>query len=310
MPAYHVHRSTEIAATPEKVFDAVADFTTWTTWSPWLCAEPEAEVKVSEDSCSIGSLYSWKGEVVGQGEIEHKTLESGRLIEEEIRFLKPFKSVSDVSFDLEPAGDGTKITWHMRGKLPWYMFWMKPMMEGFIGMDYERGLRMLKEWLETGRVCSETKVRGRETVGPIHMLGVRKTAGMSEMCSSMESVFCDVASAVEDAGLPTEEGISVYHHFNIKTQIFDYTSGFVVPNLPDPIPAGLESWSIPEMQAFAVDHTGSYDHLGNAWSAAHQHVRGKKGLKPSKVGGYELYKNSPNDTPPEELRTEIYIPLR
>jgi uncharacterized protein YndB with AHSA1/START domain len=200
MPAYHVYRSTEIDASPEKVFDAVADFTTWTTWSPWLCAEPEAEVKVTDDPSSVGSLYSWKGEVVGQGEIEHKRLEPGRLIEEEIRFLKPFKSVSEVSFDLEAAGSGTKITWHMRGKLPWFMFWMKPMMERFIGMDYDRGLRMLKEWLETGRVCSETKVRGRETVGPIHMLGVRKTASMSEMCSSMESVFCDLASAVEDAG--------------------------------------------------------------------------------------------------------------
>ena len=35
----------------------------------------------------------------------------------------------------------------MRGALPWFLFWMRPAMETFIGMDYERGLKMLKDWL-------------------------------------------------------------------------------------------------------------------------------------------------------------------
>lgn len=310
MPAYHVYRSTVIDASPEKVFDAVADFSTWTTWSPWLCAEPDAEVNVSADSSSVGSLYSWQGEVVGQGEIEHTKLEPGKLIEEEIRFIKPFKSVSAVWFELEPSGDSTKITWHMRGKLPWFLFWMTPMMEGFIGMDYERGLRMLKEWLETGRILSDTKIRGKETVGPLHMVGVRKTSSMSDLGPSMETAIREATEAFQSAGLTIGEGISVYHDFKIKTQIFDYTSGFVVEAVPENLPAGLNSWSISEMSAFAVEHVGAYEHLGNGWSAAHQHVRNKKGLKPSKVGGYERYKNNPCDTPPEDLRTEIYIPLR
>ncbi|MEZ6060927.1 MAG: SRPBCC family protein [Planctomycetaceae bacterium] len=65
MPKFHVQRSITIDASPEEVFDRVADFGTWTTWSPWLCAEPDAEVKVSEDSSSEGSVYSWSGQIVG-----------------------------------------------------------------------------------------------------------------------------------------------------------------------------------------------------------------------------------------------------
>jgi effector-binding domain-containing protein len=62
------------------------------------------------------------------------------------------------------------------------------------------------------------------------------------------------------------------------------------------------------MDCFRVDHHGSYEHLGNAWSAAMQHVRHKK-MKASKIGNFELYKNDPAHTPPEHLLTEVYIPL-
>ena len=96
MPRFHVYRSMNIDAPPEKVFEAVADFSTWTTWSPWLCADPRAQVQVTEDPSSVGSVYSWQGELVGEGEIEHRQLEPGRLIQDEIRFVKPFRSQSEV----------------------------------------------------------------------------------------------------------------------------------------------------------------------------------------------------------------------
>ncbi len=116
MTRFHVQRSIHIQAAPERVFDCVADFGTWTTWSPWLCADSAAQVCVSEDPSSVGSVYSWKGEIVGEGEIEHRQLQPGRLIEDEIRFVKPFRSQSQVAFEMEPAGEGTRITWHMRGR--------------------------------------------------------------------------------------------------------------------------------------------------------------------------------------------------
>jgi effector-binding domain-containing protein len=274
-----------------------------------LCAEPDAQVDVTEDASSVGSIYSWKGKVVGEGEIEHRDLEPGSLIEEEIRFVKPFRSKSQVSFEFEPVGDGTKITWHMRGSLPWFLFWMRSQMEVFIGMDYERGLRMLKEWLETGQILSETKVRGIESVGPLKMAGVRKTCAISEIGPSMEEAFSEATEKFKANELSTEtQTLSVYHDFDIKAQTFDYTSGYVVSAATESVP-GLSMWSLPASKAFCVEHIGSYEHLGNAWSAAHQITRYEK-MKLSKAGGYEVYRNSPQDTAPAELRTEIYLPLK
>jgi effector-binding domain-containing protein len=310
MPRFHVHRSTEIIASPEKVFEVVSDFGTWTTWSPWLCAEPDAQVNVTDDSSSVGSLYSWKGEIVGEGEIEHRALKAGRLIEDEIRFLKPFRSKSQVSFELEPVGEGTKITWHMRGSLPWFLFWMLSQMEVFIGMDYERGLKMLKEWIETGHILSKTEIRGVQPVGPMRMAGVRKTCTMAEIGPSMKAAFAEATEKLNENNLPTDgECLSVYHKFDMKAQTFEYTSGFALPQSVESLSADLSVWSIPQVKALNVIHTGTYEHLGNGWSAAHQFARYKK-LKQSKVGTFEIYKNNPDDTAPAELRTEISLPLK
>ncbi len=310
MPRYHVQRSIDIDASPEKVFEAISDFGTWTTWSPWLCAEPQAKVEITEDSSSQGSVYSWAGELVGQGEIEHKVLQASGHIEDEIRFLKPFQSVAKVSFDIAPAGQATRVTWHMRGVLPWFMFWMKGQMETFIGMDYERGLKMLKEWIETGQVLSRTEVHGVQAVGPIQVVGVRRTCEVKDISSAMEKALTDAKQKLEASGLAIDtEMVSVYHHFDMKAQRFDFTSGHLMPSAVDAVPSGLSSWSIPEVQALRVDHFGTYENLGNAWNTANQYARYKK-LKQSKVGAFELYKNDPNHTPPTDVLTEIFLPLR
>lgn len=309
MPKFHVQRSIEIDASPEEVFDFVSDFSKWSIWSPWLCAEPEAEVTVSEDPKSVGSLYEWKGEVTGQGEIEHRVLERGQLIDMEIRFLKPWKSRSDVSFDLEPAGSGTKITWHMHGSLPWFMFWMVSQMDVFIGMDYERGLKMMKEQIETGTILSKTIVHGVKPVGPMKMAGVKRTCHISEIAAVAAKAFPDVREKLGQNGLPCDtEAISVYHDCDLKKGIFNFTAGFFIPE-SESAPDGLSSWSIPEMKALSVEHIGSYQNLGNPWAAAHQVARYRK-LKQAKVGTFEIYRNDPNLVTPAELQTEIFLPLR
>lgn len=310
MPEFTVSRSIEINATPDKVFDVVADFGTWTKWSPWLCAEPTATVVVSEDSNSVGSLYSWEGEIVGKGEIEHQSLDRGRHIQEEIRFQKPFKSKSEVSFDFESMDDGTKITWNMCGSLPWFLFWMKATMEITIGMDYERGLKMLKEWMETGTVLSKTNIRGVESIGPIHMFGVRKVCSVDDIGTSMEAAFQEACDMASEHNLPKEgEPLSVYHCADMKAQTFDLTAGFCTPRPLEQEVSGVSTWSLPASRALAVEHVGSYENLGNSWGAAYQYARYKK-LKQSKLGTFEVYKNSPDDTAPAELRTEIFLPLR
>ncbi len=310
MPKYHVERSIHIDMPAERVFEAVADFSTWKTWSPWLCAEPEAKVTVSANSNSIGSKYAWEGTVVGAGEIEHLELRPGKSIVDEIRFFKPFRSISRVSFLFEPKAGGTKLTWSMDGSLPFFLFWLSAQLQAIIGMDFDRGLRMLKEWLETGKIISQTNVRGVVPIGPLHMLGVQDSCAVNDVGRSMEDAFRKARQIFEREHLSTAGPmISVYHKFDMKNQRFEYTSGFVLPESKSSSPPELTSWAIPAVQAMCVEHIGSYEHLGNAWSAANQIAQYRK-LKQSKHGTFEIYTVAGSEVPAAETRAEIYLPLK
>lgn len=310
MSGFHVERSIQIAASPEQVFDSVADFRTWSTWSPWLIADPDAQVTISPKADEVGATYAWQGEVVGAGEIEHQRLDRPRRIEDQLRFLKPFPSRSRVVFEIQPVGDQSQLTWHMWGSLPWFMFWMRSMMQTFIGMDYARGLKMLKEWIETGRIQSQVHIKGNVTVEPLHMLGVRGTCAVVDVGPAVAAACQQAAQRLRQLDLPTNGGmITVYHRFDTKRGAFDCTAGFVVPESSLARAEGLAAWSHPAGQALCVEHTGSYEHLGNAWSVANSIARYRK-LKLCRKATFELYKTTPPETPTSELRTEIYLPLR
>ncbi|MEZ6125282.1 MAG: hypothetical protein R3C49_19205 [Planctomycetaceae bacterium] len=63
------------------------------------------------------------------------------------------------------------LSWYLNGSLPWFMFWMVRRMEAYIGMDYARGLKMVKDYIESGRVDSQSRVRNLQSVGPLRIIG-------------------------------------------------------------------------------------------------------------------------------------------
>jgi len=310
MPRYHVARSIEIAATPRQVFEAVADYETWTTWSPWLLADPEAKVTVSSPANQTGSTYAWEGKVTGQGVLHHRQLIPDKLVDDELRFLKPFKSTCDNSFDFQPTSTGTQLTWNMRGSMPWFMFWMIPMFRTFIGMDFQRGLIMLKDWIETGAIPSQVEVCGAQSIGPLRVAGLADSTPVDEVAKKMDRTFHDARAEFSKVGLKPGAPVSVYTRFQVKKGVFDYLSGFELP-LGQSLPAGsrLKLWDLPAVRAFHVRHTGSYRHLGNGWSVANQLVRHLK-LKQRSCGTFEIYRNWPGEVSESELVTDIYLPLK
>lgn len=311
MPAYHIEKSIKIDAEPMTVFNTIADYSRWTIWSPWLIAEPTAKVTVSADPSSVGSTYAWVGEVTGEGMLTHKALEPGKRIDDELTFIKPFKSVCRTAFHLTPEGSGTKVVWHMDGSMPWFMFWLIPMMKTFIGMDYSRGLRMLKELIETGSIPSKVEVHGRQSTQKFKMFGIASKCSVETVGASMDESFRKARQEFERHRLSLEgKMISVYTRFRVKEGVFEYISGFIVPESTTlPANSNLKEWKMVAQAAFKVTHVGPYHHLGNGWSVGNQLVRYKK-MKQHSCGTYEIYVTTPPDTKPQDIVTEIYLPLK
>ena len=73
-----------------------------------------------------------------------------RLIETQLRFLKPFKSTSNTYIKVEGKQGATKVTWGFTGenKFPVSIMMLFMNMEKAIGKDFEQGLTKLKSLLE------------------------------------------------------------------------------------------------------------------------------------------------------------------
>ena len=310
MPAYELSRSVTINCAPRQAFDLVSDYSTWTEWSPWLLADPDAKVDVSEDPRSVGSKYEWKGEITGQGELITTKLQSPERMNADLNFLKPFPASAKTSFLVEPCNSGTKLTWTMQGKLPWFLFWMIPMLKTLIGMDYQRGLNMIKDLVELGGIPSRLVFHDREEVQGFKMAGVTGSCAVDDISQSMEKTFTETHSEFRKLGLPMDGAmISVYTKFRMKTGVFEYICGYIIPEEVDVHSQKLTVWKMPPGRVYRLEHIGSYRHLGNAWSAANQIVRARK-WKQSRIGTYEIYRNADLGQDETQAITEIFLPLK
>ena len=304
MPAFSVSRSTTIDVPPEAVFEKIVDLKSWPEWSPWLISEPNAEVTYADD----GKSYSWNGEVVGSGNLEIVSENPSSEIDCKLTFFKPFKSEADVKFLLEGEND-TKVSWIMDSSLPFFLFFMKRTMITMIGMDYERGLEMLKSRLETGQVPSKLEF-GTDTIEEMRVIGVHTVCSIKEIGSSMERDMGTLHRVMEETGLkPAGPPMSVYHHWSAVKGNCEYTIGVPVGE-DTPVPDELDEFRIPPVNTYSVTHTGPYQFLGNAWSAGFAHQRAKKFASVRGVAPFEIYQNDPEEVDENELITVVHFPMK
>ena len=308
MPSYHVEKSITIHAPAEKVIACITNFEDWPIWSPWLLIEPTAQLVYHGTPSRTGHGYEWNGKAIGAGKMRLANLSESQ-IDMNLEFLKPFKSKADVKFDVDDKADRTIVTWHMFGHMPFFLFFMTKMMKAWIGMDYDRGLKMLKEYLETGRINSNSEYCGIVEMPGFEYVGIKERCTMAEVGESMQKTMPRSFKLVKESGLcQTGQPGALYNKTDIKNQQFDYTAFHPVDQkatIPNAVCGSFSS-----CKAIKVIHTGSYQHLGNAWAMAmtYQRTEKKKPLKSQPP--LEIYVDDPTCTPEAELKTEIYIPIR
>jgi AraC family transcriptional regulator len=76
-----------------------------------------------------------------------------------------------------------------------------------------------------------------------------------------------------------------------------------------PLPEGLAEKRIPAGDYASTLHVGPYEHLGDTWARFMGEWLPASGRRLGPGVSYEIYRNTPMDTPKEKLLTEIRIPL-
>ena len=151
--SYKVSRSIELEYSPEKVREHLRFLKKQQEWSPWAKKDPNMDLTFTGVDGEVGATSHWSGNKdVGEGEQEITRIVEGERIEQDLRFLKPYKSQSDCYMTLDKLGENrSKVTWGFTGnnKFPMSIMMLFMSMDKMVGKDFEQGLQNLKHNLNS-----------------------------------------------------------------------------------------------------------------------------------------------------------------
>ena len=156
---YTVERDITIHKPKKEVFDYVKYLENQNNYSKWAMMDPDMEKTYRGTDGTEGFVSAWNSskEDVGSGEQEIKKITEGERIDFELRFFKPFESVSPAYMTTEAISENeTKVTWGFEGHMNYPMNLMMVFMdfEKMIGDDLQTGLSNLKEILESRKTIA------------------------------------------------------------------------------------------------------------------------------------------------------------
>ena len=181
----------------------------------------------------------------------------------------------------------------------------------FIGNDYERGLKLLKDYAEDGEVHSKLNFIGEQHYPGCHYIGIKRTSSMKEMPKLMQADFGKLMEyASNQGGARMQDSFAMYHKWQFVKGICTYTSGIPMEKMPENLLEEFMSGEIPKTKIYTLEHVGPYKHLGNAWSTMSNVVRGKEINVRKNVHPFETYMNDPSTTDPHELIIHINFAVK
>lgn len=146
-----VSRSASIKAPAEAIFPLINDLRRWPEWSPFEKLDPQMNRTLSGAESGKGAAYAWEGNSkAGKGRMEITASVPSSQVALKLDFEKPFRANNTVDFSLSTSGEGTTVTWAMRGARPFIAKLMGLFMnfDNLIGKDFEAGLDNLRRLAE------------------------------------------------------------------------------------------------------------------------------------------------------------------
>ena len=291
----HVERTVEINAPASIVWNDIIRFEKFNEWNTWKQMDSTARFTITGDDGSIGATDSWKGSKIGEGKLQHLSMDTYKSVTQKLTFLTPFPSESDVFFNLFEAAGKTKVIWGFdtRYKRPQNV--MSLFMKGALETDFDQGLSNLKS-------MAEAEVKGPGTPNGIDVTvkemnfpattyaAVRKTIPMSRITDyyrqNLETIYNAASAAKLQPGVPC----GIFFTWDRKLQQTDMAAAIPVPE-GSRAASGYEIITLPAAQAAYADYYGPYSKIANAHVAIQKFItdKGRKMIPPT----IEMYVTDP-----------------
>ena len=148
-PKFHIERSVQVQAPPDKAYALVVAPRRWKEWTVWNQRDPAMQVTYFGAESGAGSGWSWQSASEGSGKMTLTAAEPPQRIAYDLYF-PDFKTTSTGELRFEAQGGGTRVTWTMDGDMganPVWR-WLALFMGDLAGKDFDAGLGRLKTLAE------------------------------------------------------------------------------------------------------------------------------------------------------------------
>jgi len=268
---YRVERSTVVAAPPEVVYGYVSRLESMKQWGPWQQMDKDQVQTLEGTDGTVGAVWRWEGDTVGKGSQTIMSLEPNKAVRCQLHFVEPFESISTATYDLQPVGDSTMVTWGMEGENG---FMAKVMslfmnMDKMIGPDFEKGLANLKALAEKEQAEKDAALAAKTFGGYVIetidrpetvYVGKRGKVKFGDLEKFYGTSFGAAGAAVGNAGLNLAGAPSgVYFAWDEKAGVADLLAGMPVVAPADLKMPGLDVYTVPASKMLHIAYYGSYD---------------------------------------------------
>lgn len=147
---HYVNREIIINAPQQKVFDFLKLLKNQDKFNKWAKTDPDRKWEYKGIDGTVGFIIYWNGDKnAGEGEKEIMNIIEGKRIETQIRFVRPMKTIANVTMETESLSDNqTKVNLINSGTLKYPMNLFIPMAEKKFPKDMDNSLVNLKNILE------------------------------------------------------------------------------------------------------------------------------------------------------------------
>lgn len=309
----NVERSIVIDAPQEVVFNTLNDLKTWDSWSPWKEKDPTVNTTYGETTVGVGGSASWVSEESGNGKME--IAESNAPDNLMVKLEFDGQGNADSGWTLEPAEGGTKASWsfHSEFPYPFNIMLLIQNIEGFIQSDYDQGLKLLKNKIESEYTpMSNQTIDGFEIQVvdlPLHhFLGIKETITMDKMQEGFGTNLPKVFQAATDNNLEmTGMPCGLYYSWDEANQQTELA--YSVPLKEAANVDGFSSFEVPNSKALLIEYYGSYDKLGAAHGAIDKYIK-EKGVEVDMPAIEEYVSDPQKEADPSKWLTRIYYPVK
>jgi len=316
---FHFEKSKEIQAKSTTVHALISDLKKWEDWSPWHQIDPNMKLSYEKDGLGVGASYSWSSEdkSVGKGKM---TLTD--ISENSVKSQMDFDDMgtSNISFNLEPQGDKTKVTWNLdsEGKgMPMYFKpisrYMNLMMPKFLGPQFELGLNKLDSLAIATSKANEGKVSSvEEIMAPeMNFIQIESICPISEIGPKLSMLYSQIMEKITEnklavVGMPMAMYPGIQPTDTVTRIIAMMATDKKCTSSCGP---NVSCGNIPARKVLKAVYFGPYEKNIIAYQAI-QAMMAEKNLS-SAGEPYEEYANDPMEVKDEaKFQTNVYWPIK